>query len=500
MKTIKFISAIALVLGLAACDYDLPNPPGQSFPEPEGYLTDVDVEIKPIAGQLDLVKANEEMAQLPVATVDKLVNFPEQYNFVVYMEVASDDTFTKTALVPTTIQGKTIYVNPDNLNAGVQTALTKEPGTYHVNARYVAYAELGNTKLRLGGIDGAYSPCVYRITTLNPATEIEDAYYLVVCNPATGEPDYTQTYQFVNTEGNVSPYDNPQFRVKVDIPTGTSFSWFVAPASTVDAQSGVVFGANPAEDQLSGKLGDSYDPGVSPLTGDVIITINMDLMSYEINPAVNVLYPSYGVVNPGKAMNLYTNDYVHYTGVTALNQQWTLYLQPDKKSGQMFKLDENGTVTTNGYETLGDMELYSSTTDLKTSYLVAPVKRVCLYYTEVNMLKKTYNLKALETLSIISSSNGWNVSLGAEKATLTNTKSDLKGWTATDVEIKGNIKVNANIEDNYFFGGTAVPDNTGKLVYNLEWMGEPMTPKAGKYDVQIDFSNVPYVMTLTPKN
>ncbi|MDE5843258.1 MAG: hypothetical protein K2H35_05940, partial [Muribaculaceae bacterium] len=331
MKGLKFISAFALVLGLAACDnYDLPNPPGQTYPQPDGYLTDSDLQIAIAPEAINLVQANEANIEPTVATIEQLDNFPAEYSLSVYMEVASNDAFNPSAVIAATVNGNNISVNPDALNGAIQQAITKKPGTYTINARYIAYATLGSTNLRIGGLDATYGNGTIDVTTLNAAKDIEDAYYLVPCG-ADGTPDFAKAVEMNNTAGNVSGYDNPEFAIQIDVPETEDYFFMIASASAYEAKdAAALYGCNPAEDNLSGKLSVGSKVGELPLKGSVLITINMEQDSYSVNFAFANIFPISGSTAVNNSMWLYTDNFINYYGVTAINQRWTIYTQADK--------------------------------------------------------------------------------------------------------------------------------------------------------------------------
>ena len=104
-------------------------------------------------------------------------------------------------------------------------------------------------------------------------------------------------------------------------------------------------------------------------------------------------------------------------------------------------------------------------------------------------------MKALQTMSVIGAGNDWNL----ETATPLTPSKDFKTWTASDVEIGDEFKINCNGAWDFDFGGAQVQDVDGQSVYNINFKGSNMPAKAGKYDVKIDFSTMPYVLTLTKK-
>ena len=184
-------------------------------------------------------------------------------------------------------------------------------------------------------------------------------------------------------------------------------------------------------------------------------------------------------------MKLYTTDYINYSGVTAINRQWTLAAQPDKTGPVVFKMVDGSAVTdeTGLYQT----GLLTSSSNGKN--ITAPVKGNTLYWTEVNLVQLTYSVKAMTTLSVIGAGNNWDL---ATATTLTPSK-DLRTWTAENVEIGSEFKINANGAWDLDFGGKEVSEG----VYTLDFKGSNMVcAKPGTYKVTIDFSKLPYTLTL----
>ena len=140
--------------------------------------------------------------------------------------------------------------------------------------------------------------------------------------------------------------------------------------------------------------------------------------------------------------------------------------------------DENGLYQTG---------LLTSSSDGKT--ITAPVKGNTLYWTEVNLVQLTYSVKAMTTLSVIGAGNNWDL---ATATPLTPSK-DLRTWTAENVEIGSEFKINANGAWDLDFGGKEVSEG----VYTLDFKGSNMVcAKPGTYKVTIDFSKLPYTLTL----
>lgn len=486
MKKIKFISALALTMVLASCEnYDLPNPPGQTNPEPDGIFANSGLVIEQGATDVDLVNANSQNVNVNVANITALENFPENYDLVINMEVSGDENFSKVAVAKTTIVDKAVMVNPDVFNNAIKEAITKAPGTLDVYARFVALAQRGSTTLRLGGLNAYFADkSKFKVATLNPAKWMENSFYVVPV--VNGTADFAKAVKMDNTLGNVSVYDNPEFAVKIDV-TDAGYAWKLAPVSVYESKdASKLLGCIPSLDSdLAGKLAAGSGAGQISLVGSVLITVNVYDDSYTVNYAFENLYPFSGSVKPENMMKLYTTDYINYSGVTAINQRWTLAAQPDKTGPVVFKMVE-------GSEVIDENGLYESgslTASSTGKSITAPVKGNTLYWTEVNLVQLKFSVKAMTSLSVIGAGNNWNL----ETATPLTPSKDLRTWTAENVEIGTEFKINANGDWDLDFGGKSAGDG----VYTLDFKGSNMQcVEPGTYKVTIDFSKQPYTLTL----
>lgn len=493
MKTIKFLSALALTLGLVACEnYDLPNPPGQTNPEPDGYFQNSGLVLTPADQDINLVAANEANIFPTVATIDELIDFPgNEYSLEIDMQVGADAAFSKYTTIATIIENEhDVTVNPDIFNGAIQAMMTREPGIYQVPVRFAAYAVLGTTRMRLGGVDATYGNETLTVQTLDAEKVIENAYYVVPCS-ASGTPNLAAAMKMNNTAGEgVSAYDNPEFALKFDVAEGSDYYFMIAPQSAITANSTEgLFGCLGSDDNLSGKLGTSYGAGLIPINGAVFLTINMEQDSYTLSYAFEMLYPLSGSVKIENTMCLYTDNYINYTGVTAINRQWTLYTQPDK-TGVIFyeNPDVEPEVSDDSLNQSGSM------TTAAGSKLSAPYKGNILYYCDVNLVQQTYSISGITSISVIGDPD-WDLETAPQ---LTPSK-DLRTWTGTDIQIGTEFKLNCNGAWDIDFGGEAVENTMGNKVYNVYYKGSNLPCEAGKYDVTVDFSAKPYTVTLVKK-
>ena len=133
MKKIKFLSAIALTMVMASCDnYDLPNPPGQTNPEPDGIFENSGLVLTQGEAAVNLNTYNTNNQDVTVANITELVNFPSDYELQVEMRVSGNQDFSKATVISTTIDDKAVLVNPDVFNGAIQSSITKAPGNYTV--------------------------------------------------------------------------------------------------------------------------------------------------------------------------------------------------------------------------------------------------------------------------------------------------------------------------------------------------------------------------------
>lgn len=480
---------------LASCEnFDLPNPPGQTNPDP-AVFENSGLALTQEATTANLVEANDQNVYVDMARVSELVNFPSDYELSIDMQVSGSDNFADYTTVATVITDSVVTVNPDILNGAIREVMTKKPGTYDIYTRYAAYAQRDNTRVRLGGLDAFYGGTMkYTVTTLNPSKVIEDAYYLVPCD-AAGKPDFDKAVKMNNTAGSsVSPYDNPEFAIKIDVPD-TDLAWKLASQSTVTASTAdAALGCIPsAESDLSGKLAAGSPAGVIKLHGPVLVTVNVEQDSYSVSYALEALYPLSGttIITPANALLLYTDNFINYSGVTVLGKNWTLAGQPNSKGDVIFTLNEEL-----GFEDSEDgLTRNGNLLNSKDGgQLQSPVSGSHLYWMDINLVQLTYSQTCLKTLSVIGSGNGWDLATATELKP----SKDFKTWTAEGVVIGDEFKINANGAWAIGFSGTAAPDATGKQVYyvNKQDGGANLQAKPGTYKVTVDFSNVPYTVTL----
>ncbi|MBD5236430.1 MAG: hypothetical protein HDS62_02675 [Bacteroidales bacterium] len=499
MKKINIFSALALTMVMASCDnFDLPNPPGQTNTDPAAYFETSDLALAPVSDAISIAAANEANQQITVANITTLQNFPEGYDLAFDLQVAKGAEFDNATTIATAIDGDAVTVNPDILNGAIRSAISKAPGAYDVNARLIAYAVKGDTRLRLGGENYNYLTEVLNVTTPDPEKFMEQSYYLV--KVADGTPDWNGAFHMNNNGGaDANVYDSPVFSVKIDSPAPDGCDIMIAPASAMAVQdASLLLGVNMGESGMDGKIGEGYGAGHISITGDVLVTVNVETEALTLSYAFDVLYPYSGSLKPENMMLLYTNDYITYSGVCAINNQWFLGATTDKKAEPLFRQSDEAEPEygEDGYTMNGLLS-----TDPSASQIRTPLKGNHLYWVSANLPNLTYEMYGIENLAVIGNGNGWSHDTSVD---LTPSK-DFKTWTATDVNIDGEFKIAANKSWDVSFSGKSVSQDSGAVVYNVnkqdggDNLNNDGSAPAGKYDVKLDFSSFPYVLTLTKK-
>lgn len=109
---------------MVSCSDDLPDPPAHGYPDTGLVFEDANLKVSQDASEFNLKTLNEQNVFADVAHIDELVNFPAEYNLVVYAQVAGDANFSNAEQIETTVDADNkITINPDMLNGAIQRAI-----------------------------------------------------------------------------------------------------------------------------------------------------------------------------------------------------------------------------------------------------------------------------------------------------------------------------------------------------------------------------------------
>ncbi|MDE5642253.1 MAG: hypothetical protein K2I56_02045, partial [Muribaculaceae bacterium] len=308
----------------------------------------------------------------------------------------------------------------------------------------------------------------------------------------------------LNPEGSV--YDTPEFTVKFDVSAeqaAEGFMYKVVPASTVAAGNWegalgfvptyVTNDQGVEEAQMYGALVSApeaqSEAGVISQEGPYLLTVNIEAMTYQMAFAIENLWaPGSGTSNYdfSKVQMLYTSDYVNYQGAAHLRGQWWLTAQASTK-GINYRLAEATVETVTGFVTSGDMAVYGENVGERMK-----VADNGLYWVNANLVTMKYSATYLSRVSVVGAFNGWDA---AKAIDLTPDRTFLI-WTGTVELDGGEFKLNTNGEWVVDFGSNSSAVGTANT---LDYKGANMQVPAGKYEFKVDFSTLPYTLTLTAK-
>ena len=471
MKKFAILSALAISLSFTSCDentvIDIPvNPQPAIFNAENLSVTAIEG-----VGTINVETFSTEGTAIPVGNV-VVADFPADYQLKFVMEIAKDEQFSKVTEVATAYVDDQITVNATDFQNAYVSGISKGPKEKTIYARYAAYAVKGNTVVRIGNPTEYWGVMPLAVLPIPGDLVIEDAYYLV---GTASDWDPKQALKLEHAE-DVSVYDDPVFSIVLDIPAvDGGWWWKIIPQSSYESESGwgdQQYGVEEnGDDSLAGMLvakNGGEDPGAGCLSvvGPYTLKINMEEMTYEYTIAINQLYTpgNSNGWNQGASQILTTNDFITYTGVAHLNGEFKFSSQPNWDGINYGNSGEEGKLSTDG----------------GAGNLNAPADG--LYWCSVNLPSLTYELSPITALGLIGDFNGWASDVDLTPST------DFLVWTGTVTLDAGTFKVRANDDWDIDFGGTL--DNIVSKGANI------VSPGVGTYNVTLDFSAVPYTMTL----
>ncbi|MDE6301251.1 MAG: hypothetical protein K2M19_06005 [Muribaculaceae bacterium] len=496
MNKFAYICGIAaLSLGFVACDDELPNPPGQSNPQPEIFESSGLVIAQDGFGEteaLNLQYDADNGLKTVLGKITTLDKFPEGFQLYFVYEVSTTEDFAKTAEFEASAEENDIVVSPSTLNTVIYENFTRDPQEITVYSRVAAYARQGESVMRLGGADKYFGEYTYKVLPFTPERVIENSYYLLTRTVGATTWNLNTAQEFTQVEEG-SPYDSPVFMVKFDVPVG-GLEWAVLPGSNfVAANTAVVFGVAEA-DAIEGNLvaadGETALAGVISEESPYSVTVNMETLTYSVAFAYEYLYVvSNGNTDFSKARKLSTQNYLNYSGFARLQNNWYLTGQPNldgalfKTSGDEPEVSEDGVIK-------GEVVMTNKDDADAADMLAADG----LYYIDINLGVFKYTATRINTISLIGGFNDWTLETAVD---FTPSSTSLI-WNLKDIALpEGELKFCCNHAWTLDFGGEeGAVAGDGDMVFkgaNIK------VEEAGKYDIKLNFNNVPPTFSFTKK-
>lgn len=497
MKALKYMSVLALAVGMAACSqYEEPNPTIPVTPQ-EKIINAAGVEMTPsqyvepqdtALATIDLASYtklgfNVQMANVKIDTNE----FPASYTFVPKMWLASDADFTKQVNVPCTLANGVVTATPADLQAAFEQLFGRKKDAQDVWVRYAGYAQNANVSdLRINGSDYWYATTNFKLAPVPPSFVVEDAYYLL--GTVNG---WAVNTAIKLTHSGKDVYDDPNFYGVFDITEAQAVDgwwWKIVPQSTYETgnwsdKPDSAFGVEENGDtalsgKLVGKTADK-DPGAGCIkqAGKYLFHINLETLTYEFTPAYNSIdvtgNPTWNPENPLGVLQSALSDaneftYVSYEGFAYVDGEFK-FTTGGSWSTNWGKGQNAGTLIFNGSTNFGGF---------KTG----------IHYMKVSPSALTYEVgeKVITSWGMIGSfkeSASWS-----KEVTMVST--DNKVW-------KTPVKVTLAEGDEFKFRANDSWDVTdigaaGSTEY-LKVKGDNIkVTKAGSYTVVLDMSKAPY--------
>lgn len=481
MKNFSYIALVALAAwGLTSCDeYTLPNPPAQSN-EQEQIFGQEDVTVTSEWSGSALVLSDYVADEIPMCKVSASY-LPEGYSLKVVAQLAATTDFADFAEVPCAINAdSTCYVaDKAELDAAFVQIHGNNPASKPVVVRYMVYTVNGSTVYRVGSNSTYFAVTSTNMTPVGPDHLVYPENYF-----ATDEGGWNEAAAVLMTQTKPGDqYDNPEFFV--EFATATKDVQYKVLPNTTD-KDGFFSGYAPVdatamEGKLEWQTGTS-NAGVISYPGEYKLSANLLELTYRLNYNFPVLYvASAGNQAEATMMQLPTDNRTYYRGVAVLANHFWLTGTPASPAVGF----SNESSTESDADFSGKL-LYNDNAS-QTAMIVDSQK--ALYMVIANISDNNWSATQIKKLGAVGDFQGWN----PETAPTFSHSADFLTWTIKDLELNGNdFKICGNGGWGINFGGT--PDNMVVDGGNFSNYGG-----AGKYDITLDFSKLPYTATITKK-
>lgn len=501
MKKYIFLPAFAaLALGFAACDDDdtlgipVTNP---QLPAIEDNIVSVGASDEAPA-VADLQAYNDNEQNFPVAAITATEEWPEGYGFGAVAQISRSEDFAQAFDIPAYTNGKTILLNPDDVQGVIYDNFTKDPANIDLWVRFGVLAVNGKEEIRMGNADTFYGAEKITVKPFDPVAVIEPVYYLIYSDDAE---TWTKAHAIAFTHNDKSQYDDPNFTLMCNFSgaeIGDGLYWKIIPQSTYetfDLPNGFVIGVTEADSESrSGKLDISDDQlaGWFDITGPAMFEVKLDFVSnangeekaltFKYLQAIQNFWLAGDNVN-GQTWSfgqptMFTFNYVDYAGVANLGTQFKF--SPTNGWNGDFGSDGGLSVKDNGGQVYAE--------GFATGSNNINVPEPGFYYISLNYATKALSILKIESMGIIGGFNGWNASVDMVAS------DNNFVYTLNGVELNegDQWKFRANGQWTFSIGGDF--DNLSPFNgANFE------CKETGTYDIRLDMSTLPWTATVVKK-
>lgn len=497
MKKLSIYLLALCGLMAASCAEDIEPAKPQTNPQEPTMNAAKDVKCAPegalTLSSIALEDYNEPEAKIPVMKLEEVKNLPEGASIVFKLQLSATEDFAKsqTLIAEQSADDATLYVVDAAQWQEAQVAIfgnSIKPQTCYY--RVPIYISLEGTEYRLDSTSYYAVEGDFEITRMYPGYVVEEAYY--VYGSFVGNNSIATAVEMLHGDNDV--YDDPNFNYIFEVSEQQATAGYtlrIVPGSARGPQGevGMTFGTS-TPDATSGELILGGQPITIYQAGPFKLEVNMKELTYTIAAAPATLYiaTSGAMFANVKCLQIPTKDYQTYEGLAYINTQ---FVAAGQKSYN--PLCYGADVTDGPAADAGDI-FYS-----RNFIKVADSKNVGLYWTKINVVKMTYELKYIKTLGVTGKFSNW----GKENPDGTVTPdiemthdNNYQIWTATvTIDQPGEWKIRANNAWNISFG------KGGNEVENqVDFNGGDLTfEEAGTYEIVFNCSKYPYTLTYTKK-
>lgn len=476
-KILNIALTAALALAWTACDdvdvdYGIPSTNPQEGIMPANGVQATDVIATGGLVDLDALKTDGYVTML---NITKAENLPADQTLKVVMNVASKEDMSdakkiELTVAPSDAPGVLFTASAPALawDEVFKSLVSRDPSAKMMYVDYVAYAERGSSEVLLGSIGTKQAVSV---KPFGYDHEVETVYYVY----GTINDGSIATAVKLSHDGN--QYDNPEFKVKIDITSediasAGGWKFKVIPQSTfatgkdwAQNKNGVYIGAGSEEGTLAYATAEK-DAEWVVLTkpGSYMLNINIFDQTYTLTNAIEYLYMPGDGNGWTWSTKLFTDNYINYKGFANLANQF-------KITGTA------GWNTDLGNYGAGDNN-YTLVNGSNDNFKIDGPNG--LYWVEVDFSSMTYKKTQIKTIGLVGSHNNWS----APTATAMTPSEDNLIWEGT---------LTLTDADEFKFcmnGGWDI--NLGGAEDDLTIGGGNLKPGAGTYLVTLDLSALPY--------
>lgn len=486
MKKFSIYLLGALAMAFTACDDAPESAPLQANPqEPVLEGANVAVEnagILPGPDQTLTLEDYRDQSEIQVFKVLNVTDLPKEAKMVYEFQLGKSEEFDPVETLPVTVSEDGFgYVSPQGWSAAHVNLFGKSPKVKDACYRVAAYAKINGVEYRIGGPDYYVLTGTVKETCMDVGFVIYDSYYLIGnANGWSLEASACEPFKFEHSDADV--YDDPVFTGVFEIPADVVAAyngcfWKIASQGAIEQNSWDLVAGTTVDGstEMEGQLveGNSVGAGKLEAAGKYRFTINMEEMTYKIEP---ITYPEY-LCTPGDS-----NSWQHGAS------NWIPFVEG--KGANVGAAVLHGEFKLTDGESWADDKTYGSGDEAGKLYQPGANLNSGgegLFWIVANTANMTYQIIPVTSLGAIGGFNSW----GAQENFTPS--ADFRTWTGTITVPADNAEWKIRINDDWSMNYGA---SNGTTLDNPFPDGGNFNIGGGTFTVTVDFSGHYPVITV----